>query len=62
MHLIKQLMKLKSYSYKMSKKVAYFIGIGGAGMSSIASYLNKTGWNVSGYDKTEKCVAFGKRK
>ena len=37
----------------MSKKVAYFIGIGGAGMSSIARYLNKTGWNVSGYDKTE---------
>ena len=37
----------------MSKKVAYFIGIGGAGMSSIARYLNKTGWHVSGYDKTE---------
>ncbi|HIK66459.1 MAG TPA: UDP-N-acetylmuramate--L-alanine ligase [Flavobacteriales bacterium] len=37
----------------MSNKVAYFIGIGGAGMSSIARYLNKTGWHVSGYDKTE---------
>ena len=37
----------------MSKKVAYFIGIGGAGMSSIARYLNKTDWRVLGYDKTE---------
>jgi UDP-N-acetylmuramate--alanine ligase len=37
----------------MSRKVAYFIGIGGAGMSSIARYLNKKGWWVSGYDKTE---------
>ena len=37
----------------MSKRIAYFIGIGGAGMSSIARYLNKQGWNVLGYDKTE---------
>ena len=37
----------------MSTKVAYFIGVGGAGMSSIAMFLNKTGWKVYGYDKVK---------
>tara|TARA_B100000780_G_scaffold276279_1_gene244553 strand:+ start:4090 stop:5454 length:1365 start_codon:yes stop_codon:yes gene_type:complete len=40
----------------MNKKAAYFIGIGGAGMSSIARYLNKKGWSVSGYDRTETAL------
>ncbi|MEO1412381.1 MAG: UDP-N-acetylmuramate--L-alanine ligase [Bacteroidota bacterium] len=32
---------------------AYFIGIGGIGMSAIARYLHRRGISVSGYDKTE---------
>ena len=31
---------------------AYFIGIGGIGMSAIARYYHHIGVNVSGYDKT----------
>ena len=31
---------------------AYFIGIGGIGMSALARYFNHIGWNVAGYDKT----------
>lgn len=31
---------------------AYFIGIGGIGMSAIARYFLSKGWNVGGYDKT----------
>lgn len=34
-------------------KNAYFIGIGGIGMSAIARYFKFKGMNVSGYDKTE---------
>jgi len=33
-------------------KYAYFLGIGGIGMSAIARYLNSCGIEVSGYDKT----------
>ena len=35
----------------MKYKAAYFIGIGGAGMSALARYLNKEGLVVKGYDK-----------
>ena len=31
---------------------AYFIGIGGIGMSALARYFNHIGWHVAGYDKT----------
>jgi len=31
---------------------AYFIGIGGIGMSALARYFNMKGWKVAGYDKT----------
>lgn len=31
---------------------AYFIGIGGIGMSAIARYFKLKGWQVAGYDKT----------
>lgn len=31
---------------------AYFIGIGGIGMSAIARYFHQKGWSVAGYDKT----------
>ena len=31
---------------------AYFIGIGGIGMSALARYFNMKGWEVAGYDKT----------
>ena len=30
---------------------AYFIGIGGIGMSALARYFNELGWRVGGYDK-----------
>ena len=33
-------------------KTAYFIGIGGIGMSAIARYFNSIGIQVGGYDKT----------
>lgn len=32
---------------------AYFIGIGGIGMSALARYFKQLGWDVTGYDKTE---------
>ena len=32
---------------------AYFIGVGGIGMSAIARYFLSLGWNVAGFDKTE---------
>ncbi len=31
---------------------AYFIGIGGIGMSALARYFSMKGWEVAGYDKT----------
>ena len=31
---------------------AYFIGVGGIGMSALARYFNNLGWRVAGYDKT----------
>ncbi len=34
-------------------KIAYFIGIGGIGMSAIARYFNAIGIEVFGYDKTQ---------
>lgn len=34
-------------------KQAYFLGIGGIGMSAIARYFNSIGISVTGYDKTE---------
>jgi len=34
-------------------KYAYFLGIGGIGMSAIARYFNHIGVQVGGYDKTE---------
>lgn len=33
-------------------RAAYFIGIGGIGMSALARYFNSLGWQVRGYDKT----------
>lgn len=36
----------------MNWKEAYFIGIGGIGMSAIARYYHRKGLKVSGYDKT----------
>lgn len=35
-----------------SFKNIYFLGIGGIGMSALARYFKKLGWNVAGYDKT----------
>ena len=33
-------------------KTAYFLGIGGIGMSAIARYFKAIGLDVHGYDKT----------
>ncbi|MDO9373545.1 MAG: UDP-N-acetylmuramate--L-alanine ligase [Ferruginibacter sp.] len=38
--------------YSASTDAAYFLGIGGIGMSAIARYFNSLGVKVSGYDKT----------
>lgn len=35
---------------------AYFIGIGGIGMSALARYFNNKGWKVAGYDKTPSSI------
>lgn len=32
---------------------AYFIGVGGIGMSALARYFRSLGWSVAGYDKTQ---------
>jgi UDP-N-acetylmuramate--alanine ligase len=37
----------------ISIKTAYFIGIGGIGMSAVARYLNHNGVTVSGYDRDD---------
>lgn len=37
-------------------KNAYFIGIGGIGMSALARYFNQLGWKVAGYDKTPSAL------
>jgi len=34
-------------------KKAYFLGIGGIGMSAVVRYFNSIGISVSGYDKTQ---------
>ena len=31
---------------------AYFVGVGGIGMSALARYFNDLGWSVGGYDRT----------
>ncbi len=35
---------------------AYFIGIGGIGMSALARYFKSKGWKVAGYDKTSTTI------
>jgi UDP-N-acetylmuramate--alanine ligase len=35
---------------------AYFVGIGGIGMSALARYFKSLGWEVSGYDKTPSAL------
>lgn len=40
-------------------KRAYFIGIGGIGMSALAKYFKQLNWNVAGYDKTASQLTKG---
>ena len=35
---------------------AYFIGIGGIGMSTLSRYFNDLGWKVAGYDRTSTAL------
>jgi UDP-N-acetylmuramate--alanine ligase len=35
---------------------AYFVGIGGIGMSALARYFNSKNWRVNGYDKTPSAL------
>lgn len=44
-------MNLKEIQLSTFKR-AYFVGIGGIGMSALARYFHSLGWEVSGYDKT----------
>lgn len=44
-------MDLKNIQLSNFKR-AYFVGIGGIGMSALARYFYSLGWEVSGYDKT----------
>lgn len=37
-------------------KRAYFVGIGGIGMSALARYFKSLGWEVAGYDKTPSAL------
>ena len=34
----------------------YFVGIGGIGMSALALYFAKGGFNIAGYDRSESCI------
>lgn len=46
-------MDIRKLNIKLSDfKNAYFLGIGGIGMSALARYFKSIGWNVAGYDKT----------
>lgn len=46
-------MEIRKLNIKLSDyKNAYFLGIGGIGMSALARYFKSLGWNVAGYDKT----------
>ena len=45
-------MNLKSIDIN-SYNSAYFIGVGGIGMSALARYFVSLGWKVAGFDKTE---------
>ncbi len=44
-------MDLKNIQLSTFKR-AYFVGVGGIGMSALARYFKSLGWDVSGYDKT----------
>jgi len=37
-------------------KRAYFVGVGGIGMSALARYFHLLGWEVAGYDKTPSAL------
>ncbi len=37
-------------------KRAYFVGVGGIGMSALARYFYSLGWEVAGYDKTPSAL------
>jgi UDP-N-acetylmuramate--alanine ligase len=45
-----------NYQFSEHIKAAYFIGIGGIGMSALARYFNHAGVFTAGYDKTSSSV------
>ena len=48
-------MDLKNIQLSTFKR-AYFVGVGGIGMSALARYFKSLGWDVSGYDKTPSAL------
>ena len=48
-------MDLKNIQLSTFKR-AYFVGVGGIGMSALARYFYSLGWEVSGYDKTPSAL------
>jgi UDP-N-acetylmuramate--alanine ligase len=48
-------MNLKDIQLSNFKR-AYFVGIGGIGMSALARYFISLGWEVAGYDKTPSAL------
>ena len=48
-------MDLKNIQLSNFKR-AYFVGIGGIGMSALARYFISLGWEVAGYDKTPSAL------
>ncbi len=46
------MMKRRTTDGKTAMQKAYFVGIGGIGMSALARYFNDMGWDIYGYDRT----------
>jgi UDP-N-acetylmuramate--alanine ligase len=49
------MMNLKDIQLSDFKR-AYFVGVGGIGMSALARYFYSLGWEVAGYDKTPSAL------
>jgi len=52
---VNEMMNLKDIQLSDFKR-AYFVGVGGIGMSALARYFYSLGWEVAGYDKTPSAL------